>query len=1273
MIGQGSPFGPNTIPRLRPCSILAYVILSYLITDVSRLERQACAEAAPGPPPVRIRVTWGDGIAKNWQGSLEAEDGELARLQHFPSHQNAIGSVWLDRSMVRIDQRTAVLTDTFEIDVTASPSGTLNLSLEDRTSGTKHSVKIPMRRLEGPRAVELFTKPNEFLNKRGESFSQRLDDTGNRIEIRRVDTARIRVEPRRTSLIFHPGEAWYPNIRFFLVLGSRASMRLTAGFRTQSGQIVSAITPRNLEANTEGHLVDLPDLPLQVPVEEGVYQFFVELERSTLGMGTNLIRRRVVARQQFDLVVIDRNRPDDGSRRGGMTVEELDPVNPDWVANIRRRARISIPGVRTTQPPAVPQVVELQGRNWQSLDERGWQAYPLRKERQGIPHVLEIQYPTGQAQTLGIAIVESDDDGANPVVLAESCIETPQRLIHLSLDSEPRIGKHELVYWPTNRELWLVLVNRGQRAAFGKVRIQEYADGLPLERNIRANARLTGTFLNEPHLPSLFGLRERDDWQAHLAASSQLVEYARFAGHNTIVLPWLSESAGLCSGDAIPSLIRGGPNGSLRNQQPIPKDVAELVYRQCDRSELQFVLAIGFHSYLPHLERLRRAASTEISMHPEDGRAGDRYNPLDKRVQEQMVTVVREIAERYGDHPSFGGVMIMLSPEGYAHFPDELAGLNLTTFRRFADTMRVQRSLLRPDADGERRSFVQGAGREAWLQWRCQEIAQLYRQMNREVASVRQSRLFLSPHNLLTEARFDALSRPDLIPDPEAKRDALRALGFDMDLLSQIDGLWILDAQPVDANLGDHALRLGWQAPKVTPSNLSQPDRTDRATLFVHASQAVEIPQLPVRSGFTTGATPVALQMPASPAGLLNRRRITRVLARADSEVLFDGGQTIPQGATHQNQSILCTYRQLPVGQFESVRVMSGSDQETEPPLQLRMLKTGRTTYMYAVNDSPLDIWLHAGMQTPPDATFSNLPKTRPDGRGARFDTRENITWWTVHLAPYDLAAITIDTSDVRVRATQFKVTDSEKVQRRLQTHFAEVENRMAGLGEKIDFEIDNLDSWSLRTGAKGDIRLDRDPLDATNQALRLQMASERVAITTPPLSLPDTGWISIRAKVFTNLRGGPTRLMIWTQASSGSDEVTRRRTIQIAKSGWHAIDELLFPDLTGNEATRVGIELQTPGSIWVDDLNISSFTEKEQTQLLKLQNLAFNLLRKDRLIECARVLDGYWPRFLLTELPEHRPRIAIQPEHADGSQGVRTAEDSKGWWPRIPRLFDYR
>ena len=94
--------------------------------------------------------------------------------------------------------------------------------------------------------------------------------------------------------------------------------------------------------------------------------------------------------------------------------------------------------------------------------------------------------------------------------------------------------------------------------------------------------------------------------------------------------------------------------------------------------------------------------------------------------------------------------------------------------------------------------------------------------------------------------------------------------------------------------------------------------------------------------------------------------------------------------------------------------------------------------------------------------------------------------------------------------------------------------------------------------------------------------------------------------------------------------------------------------------------ELAGAGEILVDDVQVFDlpFTDPERVELLKLISLASVKLDSGQLADCARLLESYWPQFLVANVPlqvlntpvARRPREPMRPPLHQKAQAYSTA-----------------
>ncbi|GAF91674.1 unnamed protein product, partial [marine sediment metagenome] len=108
--------------------------------------------------------------------------------------------------------------------------------------------------------------------------------------------------------------------------------------------------------------------------------------------------------------------------------------------------------------------------NRQSPDV-SWQAYSLPIDQPGRPHVLEVDYPSDVAQTLGISILEPNAAGALMPVGLDSGVDRAEEVA--GGDGPPRWVRHRLIFWPRTNTPMVLITNRrdDSPAVYGKIRV----------------------------------------------------------------------------------------------------------------------------------------------------------------------------------------------------------------------------------------------------------------------------------------------------------------------------------------------------------------------------------------------------------------------------------------------------------------------------------------------------------------------------------------------------------------------------------------------------------------------------------------------------------------------------------------------------------------------------------------------------------------------------------------------------------------------------------
>jgi len=1247
---------------------------------------------------LRLRIAWGGGAERRWAGAISITGGTPSDLTALGIEADEPGSIWLEGDSIEIRERSPRNYDGLDVTV-AAPADT-KLLIELRPAGSEAPVT--------PIEVSLA----QLLK---EDYSTSLDEQGNRLLVRHAPSDLLRVRPEKDAMVYALGEMARFEIEPHRKLRAQEpNLRLSA-------QFYEVRSDRRIGEPVE---VDAPTGPvpleIAVPNVEGAYDLVVTAAGKRLPLRLNALSR-AVAERRVQLVVVGTVPTERGVGRevSLRRLVEIDPAtNPRWWERLAslpllpgmRRGPLGNGDAHTWEHP-LGQLIQLGPRGREP--DLSWEAYTLPIEHTGTWHLLEVEFPSDVPQSMGISILEPNAAGTIAPVGLDSGVYLPDT----AASGTPEWRQHRLWFWPTTRAPMVLITNRrdGSQAVYRKLRVLEGPARLPRAFPVDAPPaqRLLTGYYDQPRFPENFGASEAldtwsgrslDDWATFHQGTVRLAEYLHHVGYGGIMINVLADGSTIYPSrllDPTPRYDTGVFFDS--GQDPVRKDVLELLLRVFAREQLRLIPALDFSAPLPELERLRRAGGTELTgleWIGADGRtwsdanaahrgAGPYYNTLDPRVQQAMIRVARELVARYATQPSLDGLALRLSAGGYAQLPGVEWGFDDRTIERFVRETGTQVPGTGETRFAERARFLTGPGRQAWLTWRAQTLHKFYENMQAELATVRpDAKLYLAGAQMLDHPSLRLALRPGL-PRPAAVEDALRLVGIYPEFYRESPNLVLLRPQ----SLGPPAPGSLDRAIDVEFNESPDIDRHFRGmahpgVLAFHRPAPARLPSFDARSPYRNSYTWLLAQM--SPAAERNRRRIVHALATVDAQTVVDGGAMLPLGQEDALADIVAVYRNLPAGPFTTVEL------DTQPVI-VRALERDGGTFMYLVNDSPWTTKVDLRLAAPADAKFMELGPAGRSGKTARDGAAIR---WTVELAPFDLVAGSWSTGGVRVSEATVKVED--QVSTELAERVRDIDLRVLALQnqppldvlsnpgfesppggeEKEENEEDGevVVGWRVDAGAAESAVLDGDLPHSGGQALKLTGSGAVTTLVSRAFNPPATGRLS---------------MFVWLRVA----DVGRQPDLRLAIEGTlddkpyyrHAIVGLERPDgpigtqwtqyqfqvndlpLEGLRDLKVRFDLKGPGEVWIDDVELRhlSFTRQELIELSKLVHLADTRLRAGQLADSVRVLEGYWPQFLVTHVSLTEGRVARAPDAIRAPQvaPAATAEKEGGIWNSVKRF----
>lgn len=1218
---------------------------------------------------LRIRVEWGGAkLPKVWAGTFEVS-GDNSRLLDPVSlaiEADQPGRVRLEGSRLSIRPASARTYDGFDVTVESDRDAELELALAP-PGETAKPIRFGL--------AELLAHP----------INELLDDRGNHVWFRRAPGDELRVELDRDHLVFRPGEEFRCNVRLNLVSPTEDGRRPgREEYAELAWKLVRARTGELAGARSFQHPEQFPDGLIRqvvtVPPNEGVY----DLRFALKGRGLPTLERVV------QLVVLEPRRPETeeaqpnlldkikflsretgvdlklpGDDAGSLKLIEVDSFHPA-ASNFGRRF-FSSNDSRTITIPPFDKLLATGDHGWPGFPPAAssppvsWVAYGLAIKHPGEPHLLEVEYPDWHEQTLGISLVEPNAAGKVMPLGVDSGVYTIAQP-----DSPRQLRVHRLLFWPRTNEPLVLLTNRrsGEPALIGKITVNEIKGHFHREGASGDEAgRLAGPYLEKPLFPENFGAAEApdgprslDDWLTFYQGATRLVDYLHYSGQNSLALTVLADGSTIYPSRLLEPTPRHDTGVFFSTgQDPLRKDVLELVFSLFDREGFHLIPVLQFAAPLPALERQLEGPEDEIAgieLVGDDGqtwresRATNRglaqyYSPIDPRVQEAMRDVVRELLERYSHHRSFAGIGIEASAGGYAALPGVGWGYDDATVERFAhDTgVQVPGKANDPARFATRKAFLTGEQKRSWLRWRAERLAAFYRALRDTVVDTRHdAKLYLMGNNLIREGHgdgdpYEALSQGASLERLLANKGIDPALYRDEASLVLMRTLRIasLDRHPGGALDEDFNT-----SPELDGlhRNLKQ-----RGALFIHEPYACRLPEFDEIGIWNEIYTWLVAQ--PVPSGRWILEPYAHALASLDPGAIFDGGWMIPLGAEPTTRGWIRTFLALPDVPFQD---QDEDDKQASQPVTIRMSRWHDETVFYLVNDFPWEVHVQLELKCPPDAPLRRL------GPGAELDVEpssEHGRRVAFGLKGFGLQAFAVGATGVKLVRTHV-VPDSRGLEA-IQTKFdrlnasAQVlKNRedSVGAGETFrtgfeDARLNELpEGWQVVPAAEHAAETVADEFHQGKRSLRFGVEDSAATLLGPSFPRPQGRMVGVWVWMRSAEQPAPVRIAF--EGRYREQPYLRPYTIRVEPEWKPYLLRIFDLPADGIDSLRVRFDLTKPGTIWIDDLlvTLDPLTEDELRELRKTVFILRTFKKESRWADCHRILGSYWARFLMAHWP---------------------------------------
>ncbi|GIW92324.1 MAG: hypothetical protein KatS3mg110_0365 [Pirellulaceae bacterium] len=1255
------------------------------------LGNTAYSQPAPVSWTLELRMAWGGGTARAWNGRVWVSPGSVQQVRDLGVQPWARSYKFIAGDRLALHPAGETGYDACDVSVSASPESVVHVELAPAGGAVQSFHWTIQQLLEGPQVAT-------------------LDDQGNRLVLRRTPGNHLQVKTDRDHVIFSPGEQWTVQVvPHLLRLEPNGSYRVRMAVRSLGDAAEFWTWQSSVRADGDGELLPLHPEPITVPSDEGVYELVVEVTKRPRWEVPGW-RSVPVATRRVQLVVISPT-PLAPAAPDWHPLQVVDPASGSsgtWISHLPSLPWLNRRETPRSIAPSASAVLTVAGERMVKLEPGAWQAIGLTVAQPDLPHLVEIEYPGHIPQALAVSVLEPNALGQVAPLTLDGGIYVPWKVV-----AEPEtVKRYRLVFWPKSSQPLLLLANlrKDAPAVFGKIRVLAGPTRLPAGNSRLAEERLAAVYFDRPLFPANFsadafaGETNRqgyDDWWKFYRGATRLAQYVKYAGFNGAVVCVARDGSLLYPSRhwaSTPKYDMGVFHEAAPD--PVPKDVVELLARVFDREGLRFVPAIHVSGRIEALEYSAGPNGDRVPvwLQESSGRASQAgYNPLDEKFQQFVQAVVAEIADRYARHPSFAGVALALGPDSHLGFSDGARGLDESTWEKFRKSLGDVPLEERPREPSS--ALRHAAVMRKWLAWRAEQLAALLARCSEQLlARKRDAQLILVTGEWLENRSAARLLQPSALePQQVPIAEAALQTGIDATLYRHVPGLVLL--RPYKSRM---SFRLSEQVVPLATLLSESFDRyfeahagqsSRRGVVIYHDRIVSRWPDFDRSSPFGAERTRTELYTHAPPAAAEARRRWIQALAAHDANLVLEGGWLLPLGQEDELRPVLEQYRALPADRFETAQPRSA---QRIQPLVVRTLSRADRVYVYALNNSPWPVRASLLIDGPADLELQPLA-----ARPISTLVRNGQQWlWTVELAAYDMVAGWLNSP--RARIVDWQTTVPDEVPRQLAERLRQV-NLLTNAAvtrpplpvlENGHFELpasgNAIPGWTAKPDTQSVVRVDADAAGG-RQSLYMRSNGEDLWIRSSPFRPPPTGRLYVLARIKTRPGTQPQlRVVLDNDEDFYYPLVIGRDGSVPIPTQW--ADEFLFPfdnlPVGQLDQIHVGFDLIGEGEVWIDEVQLFDMwiRRDERNALLIASGIAYkNLEQFMNVTDSLHFLESYWPQLLLQyggAMPSDgagppAPRTARNDETGAAAEPSSDSWNPwnpvKEWVPRLPLTWPSR
>jgi hypothetical protein len=425
------------------------------------------------------------------------------------------------------------------------------------------------------------------------------------------------------------------------------------------------------------------------------------------------------------------------------------------------------------------------------------------------------------------------------------------------------------------------------------------------------------------------------------------------------------------------------------------------------------------------------------------------------------------------------------------------------------------------------------------------------------------------------------------------------------------------------------------------------------------------------------------------PQGFAVRQPYVEALAGHDPAMIIDGGERLPLGQEDILRDTRLMLAQLPTG----AKVTEIAKQ----PIVVRSYAERDRLTVVAMNMSPWHCDANVTINSPEATTLQRLTQTASDATASNSVVLQaGRQPWAAPLGPYEISVVRIPTTGAKVVDIQIasEITNAE-----LAAKLADLNNRdltatsnFQGLSNP-SFEPltggNRLVGWHLSANS-GKATVQLDPKNPQDGKSCLYFRSDGAWATVESDAFPATPTGQLAMTVYArgqNLETGTELRLVVEVDRDGQPYPQSARVpaseMQRADGLWGTSFAIFVPELPlqSHGQMRIAFELTGRGEIWLDNVKLYNLlfpltfyggSQGDCLQLTQQIHAAKTAFEAGQITDCSRIVEGYWPRFILAYRPPNQLKVVerITPNSSVSSPQAKEGQDAPtGFGDRLKRV----